>query len=1449
MNVRTNISRSIVINSLQQSMDPEKQQLAYFYCSISSGDQERVSADGILRCLTRQLATQSSTDMDPSLVRLYKSRKEHGLLEDTLSVSECTELIKNLCRSHRFTYILVDALDECSETSRPLVFEALRTIVSQSSSSIKLLVSSREIKDVAAEYQDSFNHYIRTGDNQKDIDAYVISSLNKAIKPRGLLNGRVSLNLRRTIISTLCGGAQGMSVYPKEPPIVLCRHLIISFHRFQWVTSSLQLICNHSTNLESEICQLLENLPRDLAKIYDEIYEPISQKATQSDRLCYRILCWLLCATQPLSISEMMAAVIDEEMGRSEIDPQTLVDVCKTLIVMDKETIVFRFAHASVKQWLATRREFEDHLNHATVAERCLTICLGKPAASQVLVHANLEMRTYAVLHWAYHCSMSKKGARSPSGSVDSHGRIRNRLYPLFNEFLSIETAAGSSAFQVTMKDSVHLLFARMEATYFRDQIISAQLQSSMWKSALAEEFGEVGDLAKLPKAILKQSIDPTFENPTTLFAACAWGFPELIKLRPYLQAHDFQTTNILNQSCLLIATIYNQTRVVEQMLRKRCDPNYGEGTLPIHIAADAGHVEIVAALLDTRVKPRTKLDERSADGNTPLIITILRGHHKVMEMLLKAQCNIDGVDKQGRTALHTAIILGDLSSFRIILANHANVNLRDLRGTSPVLMAARYGRTKMAQNLLTMNEVNVNSPNYDGISPLGSIIRTRNMLLLKLILRRPEIDLNEADGNLRTESWQLLKRSLRHNTSEYLAGVLPPLTLSAYLGWEEGVEYLCSVPGVFRPDSCSFPYHSHLYSHGRLVQIWGDGRSEEVTTAFLAQSNSSEDLSTQIKPLCTTVLAGPFSMLQACLSHREVKREVKVDSPNTSNKNGQTALWMAVSLDQLELVKSLLEIPEIDPNISDSIWGMSPLNLAVWTGNKAITAVLLGDRRTDVNSLDRVWGQSSIIHAARFGRSEILRSLLECPKLKIHMPDSRWIRTAISWACEEGHTENVLLLLQSTSCRPDLPDCVGMTPLLYAARNGHEKIVTSLLEYNRSLATDRDNEGRTAAWHAASENHVGVLWNLFMMGVLQPDLVDYEYCSPMAVAASNGHTHVLEMLVSQVPPASVILDRDTRGRTLLARAAAAGRDGVCMYLLKTFPSLLYICDDDCRSPLSLSAESGNNLVVGILLQAGDSARGEVISLCQLRDNTGRIPLSWAIEYGHTDVFDSLIAADPNCINLADYSNRTMLSWAVSGGHQKMLEHLFYKGYDASGWDVTDRLGNTPFHWAMKSGNLRPFIAFLSLMLKRVDVGKTLENPDQEEIFRSYRANLQSLSRKAAAEEDALLFTAIRHGRSKDVTEALLHRVAPFTDIDEHQQTPMDLAIQLDNSIAALTMVASGRMDERTLATLKAAKPQWLKGDRVLSILGSSYRPHGYFYFSESCRTRNITMRHPNDEG
>ena len=75
---------------------------------------------------------------------------------------------------------------------------------------MKLLVSSRETKDVAAEYQDSFNHYIRTVDNQKDIDAYVISSLNKAIKPKGLLNGRVSQDLRRTIISTLRDGAQGM---------------------------------------------------------------------------------------------------------------------------------------------------------------------------------------------------------------------------------------------------------------------------------------------------------------------------------------------------------------------------------------------------------------------------------------------------------------------------------------------------------------------------------------------------------------------------------------------------------------------------------------------------------------------------------------------------------------------------------------------------------------------------------------------------------------------------------------------------------------------------------------------------------------------------------------------------------------------------------------------------------------------------------------------------------------------------------------------------------------------------------------------------------------------------------------------------------------------------------------------------------------------------------------
>ena len=74
------------------------------------------------------------------------------------------------------------------------------------------------------------------------------------------------------------------------------------------------------------------------------------------------------------------------------------------------------------------------------------------------------------------------------------------------------------------------------------------------------------------------------------------------------------------------------------------------------------------------------------------------------------------------------------------------------------------------------------------------------------------------------------------------------------------------------------------------------------------------------------------------------------------------------------------------------------------------------------------------------------------------------------------GIAELVTVLLSAEGCEVDQRDCVGSTPLVWAARNGHELVVKMLLERKNVDPNCPDIRDRTPLQWAASEGHEGVV-------------------------------------------------------------------------------------------------------------------------------------------------------------------------------------------------------------------------------------------------------------------------------------------------------------------------------------------------------------------------------------
>jgi len=70
------------------------------------------------------------------------------------------------------------------------------------------------------------------------------------------------------------------------------------------------------------------------------------------------------------------------------------------------------------------------------------------------------------------------------------------------------------------------------------------------------------------------------------------------------------------------------------------------EGRPALHFAADYGHTEVIACLLDAGAK----IDEKDKHGITPLLAAIWEGHTSAVELLVKRGADINGKNPDGES-------------------------------------------------------------------------------------------------------------------------------------------------------------------------------------------------------------------------------------------------------------------------------------------------------------------------------------------------------------------------------------------------------------------------------------------------------------------------------------------------------------------------------------------------------------------------------------------------------------------------------------------------------------------------------------------------------------------------------------------------------------------------------------------------------------------------------
>jgi len=220
-----------------------------------------------------------------------------------------------------------------------------------------------------------------------------------------------------------------------------------------------------------------------------------------------------------------------------------------------------------------------------------------------------------------------------------------------------------------------------------------------------------------------------------------------------------------------------------------------------------------------------------------------------------------------------------------------------------------------------------------------------------------------------------------------------------------------------------------------------------------------------------------------------------------------------------------------------------------------------------------------------------------------------------LKWAARNGHEEVAETLLDWRVGDPNHRDYFGMTPLLYAIWCGHEQVIKTLL---RSQVVDpniQDGCGKNPLSYAAQGGLEEVVKILLQQRGVDPNAHDNSGNTPLLFAARSGHVRVVEILLGQN---EVNPDKpNSNGQTPLSYAASGGHGEVVKILLGRKDVNPDGPDNDGRTPLMCATSGGHEGVVKILL-------GQEKVNPNKPDNNGQTPLMLATRLDFQEVITLL---------------------------------------------------------------------------------------------------------------------------------------------------------------------------------------------------------------------------------
>ena len=202
IDLTVNIYSSTIIETVQRKFGPHST-LAFAYFYFDFNDPEKQKYNNLLRSLITQLSWRFQSV--PSALRELYSQKQNGTQNPTSG--DLLTLFKKLCEPFMHTYIILDALDECTGTERSHVLGFVETLVGWGFDNLHLLVTSQKQPEIERRLESLNCNQLDLGTTliHQDIQIYIQTML---AEDESFRHWRA--NEKKLIEDTLMNGANGM---------------------------------------------------------------------------------------------------------------------------------------------------------------------------------------------------------------------------------------------------------------------------------------------------------------------------------------------------------------------------------------------------------------------------------------------------------------------------------------------------------------------------------------------------------------------------------------------------------------------------------------------------------------------------------------------------------------------------------------------------------------------------------------------------------------------------------------------------------------------------------------------------------------------------------------------------------------------------------------------------------------------------------------------------------------------------------------------------------------------------------------------------------------------------------------------------------------------------------------------------------------------------------------